>query len=71
MSSQGIPLFLRRLSTFSRVVTFDKRGQGLSDRITLAPSFEQRMDDVRAVMDVRHRTSSRLRPFGFNFFLEL
>lgn len=47
----GYTAFLRRLSTFSRVVTFDKRGQGLSDRITLAPSFEQRMDDVRAVMD--------------------
>jgi len=32
-------------------VTFDKRGQGLSDRITGASSLEQRMDDVRAVMD--------------------
>src|ERR1700704_3699537 len=42
---------LRRLSTFSRVVTFDKRGQGLSDRVSGAPSLEQRMDDVRAVMD--------------------
>jgi pimeloyl-ACP methyl ester carboxylesterase len=42
---------LRRLSKFARVVTFDKRGQGLSDRISDAPSLEQRMDDVRAVMD--------------------
>jgi class 3 adenylate cyclase len=33
------------------VITFDKRGQGLSDRISGAPSLEQRMDDVRAVMD--------------------
>jgi pimeloyl-ACP methyl ester carboxylesterase len=47
----GYSAFLRRLSTFARVVTFDKRGQGLSDRITGAPSLEQRMDDVRAVMD--------------------
>src|SRR3979409_2424192 len=47
----GYTAFLRRLSTFARVVTFDKRGQGLSDRITGAPSLEQRMDDVRAVMD--------------------
>src|SRR6478609_5358694 len=43
--------FLRRLSKFARVVTFDKRGQGLSDRISGAPSLEQRMDDVCAVMD--------------------
>jgi pimeloyl-ACP methyl ester carboxylesterase len=47
----GYTVFLRRLSTFARVVTFDKRGQGLSDRISGAPSLEQRMDDVRAVMD--------------------
>ena len=48
----GYTAFLRRLSTFARVITFDKRGQGLSDRISDAPSLEQRMDDVRAVMDV-------------------
>lgn len=42
---------LRRLSNFARVVTFDKRGQGLSDRVSGAPSLEQRMDDVRAIMD--------------------
>src|SRR3978361_2265642 len=42
---------LRRLSTFSRVVTFDKRGQGLSGRGSGAPSLETRMDDVRAVME--------------------
>src|SRR5476649_391100 len=47
----GYTAFLRRLSNFARVVTFDKRGQGLSDRISGAPSLEQRMDDVRAVMD--------------------
>ena len=47
----GYTAFLRRLSTFARVITFDKRGQGLSDRVSGAPSLEQRMDDVRAVMD--------------------
>jgi class 3 adenylate cyclase len=47
----GYTAFLRRLSSFARVVTFDKRGQGLSDRMSGAPSLEQRMDDVRAVMD--------------------
>ena len=47
---RGYTTFLRRLSTFARVITFDKRGQGLSDRITGAPTLEQRMDDVRAVM---------------------
>lgn len=47
----GYTAFLRRLASFGRVVTFDKRGQGLSDRISDAPSLEQRMDDVRAVMD--------------------
>src|SRR3979411_952690 len=47
----GNTAFLRRLSSFARVVTFDKRGQGLSDRVSDAPSLEQRMDDVRAIMD--------------------
>jgi pimeloyl-ACP methyl ester carboxylesterase len=47
----GYTAFLRRLASFARVVTFDKRGQGLSDRISGAPSLEQRMDDVCAVMD--------------------
>jgi class 3 adenylate cyclase len=47
----GYTAFLRRLSGFARVVTFDKRGQGLSDRVSGAPSLEQRMDDVRALMD--------------------
>ncbi len=45
--------FLRRLATFARVILFDKRGTGLSDRVPLnqLPTLEQRMDDVRAVMD--------------------
>src|SRR5689334_6669437 len=47
----GYTDFLRRLAAFARVVTFDKSGQGLSDRYLGMPSFEQRVDDVRAVMD--------------------
>jgi pimeloyl-ACP methyl ester carboxylesterase/class 3 adenylate cyclase len=45
--------FLRRLASFSRLILFDKRGTGLSDRVSVdaLPTFEQRMDDVRAVMD--------------------
>ncbi len=45
--------FLRRLASFSRLILFDKRGTGLSDRIPVdsLPTLEQRMDDVRAVMD--------------------
>jgi pimeloyl-ACP methyl ester carboxylesterase/DNA-binding winged helix-turn-helix (wHTH) protein len=43
--------FLRRLASFSRVIIFDKRGTGLSDRISAMPTLEQRMDDVRAVME--------------------
>jgi class 3 adenylate cyclase len=47
----GYTAFLRRLAGFARVISFDKRGQGLSDRMTGAPSLEERMDDIRAVMD--------------------
>lgn len=46
----GYTRFLELLASFGRVITFDKRGQGLSDRISGAPSMEERMDDVRAVM---------------------
>ncbi|WP_027576478.1 adenylate/guanylate cyclase domain-containing protein [Bradyrhizobium sp. WSM1743] len=47
----GYTDFLRRLAMFARVVTFDKSGQGLSDRAFGVPSLEQRMDDIRAIMD--------------------
>jgi pimeloyl-ACP methyl ester carboxylesterase len=43
--------FLRRLGSFARVILFDKRGTGMSDRGAGLPSLEERMDDVRAVMD--------------------
>ena len=42
---------LRRLARFSRLIVFDKRGVGLSDRGVGHPSFEERCDDVRAVLD--------------------
>jgi len=42
---------LRGLAAFARVTTFDKRGQGLSDPISGVPSLEERMEDMRAVMD--------------------
>jgi pimeloyl-ACP methyl ester carboxylesterase len=43
--------FLNELGSFSRLIRFDKRGTGMSDPVTGAPSLETRMDDVRAVMD--------------------
>ncbi len=45
--------FLYRLASFSRLILFDKRGTGLSDRVPLSglPTLEQRMEDVHAVMD--------------------
>lgn len=45
--------FLLRLASFSRLILIDKRGTGLSDRVPInqLPTLEQRMDDVRAVMD--------------------
>jgi len=50
--------FLTRLARFSRVILFDKRGTGLSDRVAnqALPTLEQRMEDVHAVMDA---TASR------------
>ena len=42
---------LEGLASFARVISFDRRGSGLSDPVSDAPTLEQRMDDVRAVMD--------------------
>jgi pimeloyl-ACP methyl ester carboxylesterase len=54
--------FLRRLARFSRLIVFDKRGTGLSDRVDEKhlPTLEQRMDDVRAVMDACGSTRAAL-----------
>ena len=56
--------FLERLASFSRLILFDKRGTGLSDRVSTSelPTLEQRMDDVRVVMDAAD--SQRAALFG-------
>jgi len=41
----------RRLASFARLIFFDKRGMGMSDRVSGEPPMETRMDDIRAVMD--------------------
>jgi hypothetical protein len=51
--------FFRRLASFSRLIRFDKRGTGLSDRVAI-PTLEERMDDVRAILDATG--SSRAAP---------
>ena len=43
--------FLDRLAAFSRVILFDKRGTGMSDRVVGPPDFDMRADDLRAVLD--------------------
>ena len=47
----GVVRFFERLTSFTRLILFDKRGTGLSDRVADIPNLETRMDDVRAVMD--------------------
>src|SRR5437588_10539388 len=56
--------FLRRLAAFSRLIRFDKRGTGLSDRPGGLPDLETRMDDVRAVLDAVG--SERAALFGYS-----
>jgi pimeloyl-ACP methyl ester carboxylesterase/class 3 adenylate cyclase len=55
---------LERLGSFARLIRFDKRGTGLSDRAVGLPDFETRMDDVRAVMDAVG--SERAALFGYS-----
>lgn len=47
----GVARFFRRLTGFSRLLVFDKRGQGLSDRPGRPPTLEEAMDDLKAVID--------------------
>ena len=56
--------FLERLASFSRLIRFDKRGTGLSDRPGGLPDLETRMDDVRAVIDAAG--SARVALFGYS-----
>jgi pimeloyl-ACP methyl ester carboxylesterase len=52
--------FIERFASFCRLILFDKRGTGLSDRLTAIPTLEERMDDVRAVMDAVGSTQATL-----------
>jgi len=52
--------FLLHLASFSRLILFDKRGTGLSDRIGDIPTLEERMDDVLAVMDAAESQQAAL-----------
>jgi pimeloyl-ACP methyl ester carboxylesterase len=60
----SVARYYRRLASFSRLILFDKRGVGMSDRIEGVPTLEDRMDDVRAVMDAVD--SSRAALFGMS-----
>jgi pimeloyl-ACP methyl ester carboxylesterase len=51
----GYAHLCHRLAAFSRLILFDKRGSGLSDRVGDMPDLETRMDDVRAVLDAAGR----------------
>jgi pimeloyl-ACP methyl ester carboxylesterase/class 3 adenylate cyclase len=59
-----IARFLNRLASFSRLILFDKRGTGLSDPVAAPAPLEDRMDDVRAVMDAAG--SERAALFGLS-----
>jgi pimeloyl-ACP methyl ester carboxylesterase len=53
-----------RIGSFARLIMFDRRGTGMSDPVAVAPTLEERMDDVRAVMDAVG--SERAALFGFS-----
>jgi pimeloyl-ACP methyl ester carboxylesterase/class 3 adenylate cyclase len=59
-----IARFLEKLASFSRLILFDKRGTGLSDPVAAPAPLEERMDDVRAVMDAA--SSERAALFGLS-----
>src|SRR5262249_38017729 len=56
----GFDETLAKLGSFSRLIRFDKRGVGMSDRVSGAPTLEARMDDVRAVRDAVGSTRAAL-----------
>jgi class 3 adenylate cyclase len=60
--SPPLAAFFDRISSFARLILFDKRGMGLSDPVLDVPTLEQRVDDVRAVMDAAG--SERAAMFG-------
>jgi pimeloyl-ACP methyl ester carboxylesterase len=60
----GYSRFLRRLASFSRLILFDKRGMGMSDPVVVPPTLEERMDDIRVVMDAAECERAAL--FGYS-----
>jgi pimeloyl-ACP methyl ester carboxylesterase len=60
----GLTALLRGIAEHARVIVFDKRGTGLSDRIAGVPTLEERSDDIRAVMDAAG--SERAALLGFS-----
>jgi pimeloyl-ACP methyl ester carboxylesterase len=60
----SVARFFRRLTSFARLIIFDKRGQGMSDRPGRPPTLEESMDDVRSVMDAAG--SERAALFGIS-----
>jgi class 3 adenylate cyclase len=60
----GYEQFMRGVAQFARVITFDKRGNGMSDRVDKAPTLDERMEDVRTLMDVAG--SRRAAMFGIS-----
>src|SRR5215467_15452889 len=56
--------FLDRLGAMGRLILFDKRGTGLSDRVTGMPTLEQRADDIAAVMDAAGSARAALLAWG-------
>ena len=57
---EAVARFYKALAAFCRLITFDKRGMGLSDRVAGVPDLETRMDDIRAVMDAADCESAAL-----------
>ena len=58
----GLSQFMQRLASFSRLIIFDKRGMGLSERVGYSPCLDHTMDDILAVMDAAN--SQRAVLFG-------
>jgi class 3 adenylate cyclase len=60
----GWAAFLRGVAEHARVLVFDKRGTGMSDRVAGVPTLEERSDDIRAVMDAAGSERAALIGFG-------
>src|SRR4051794_36215599 len=61
-TNPGITHFFRRLASFSRLALYDKAGTGVSDPIAHVPTLEERVDEIRTVMDAAG--GGRGGPFG-------